>query len=48
MPTTPDEDRNCSSHPRLRGKELATTAQDIAEKTGLEHRPVADGEHGGV
>jgi hypothetical protein len=28
----------------LRGRELAKTAQDIAAETGLEHRPVADGQ----
>lgn len=28
----------------LRGRELATAAQRIAAETGLEHRPVADGE----
>ncbi|QCX48228.1 relaxase/mobilization nuclease and DUF3363 domain-containing protein [Ralstonia pseudosolanacearum] len=28
----------------LRGKELAKAAQDIAAETGLEHRPVADGQ----
>ncbi|WP_372169885.1 DUF3363 domain-containing protein [Xanthomonas axonopodis] len=28
----------------LRGRELANTAQEIATKTGLEHRPVADGQ----
>ncbi|MBV2206704.1 MAG: relaxase/mobilization nuclease and DUF3363 domain-containing protein [Pseudomonas sp.] len=28
----------------LRGRELARTAQDIAAETGLEHRPVADGQ----
>jgi type IV secretory pathway VirD2 relaxase len=28
----------------LRGRELAKTAQDIATETGLEHRPVADGQ----
>ncbi|MDZ4291244.1 MAG: relaxase/mobilization nuclease and DUF3363 domain-containing protein [Hydrogenophaga sp.] len=29
----------------LRGRELAKAAQDIAAKTGLEHRPVSDGRH---
>ncbi|MBU9610618.1 relaxase/mobilization nuclease and DUF3363 domain-containing protein [Burkholderia multivorans] len=28
----------------LRGRELAKTAQEIAAETGLEHRPVADGQ----
>jgi hypothetical protein len=28
----------------LRGRELAQTAKDIAAETGLEHRPVADGQ----
>lgn len=28
----------------LRGRELAKTAQDIAAETGLQHRPVADGQ----
>lgn len=28
----------------LRGRELAKTAQEIAAQTGLEHRPVADGQ----
>lgn len=28
----------------LRGRELATAAQDIAAETGLEHRPVTDGQ----
>lgn len=28
----------------LRGRELARTAQEIAAETGLEHRPVADGQ----
>ncbi len=28
----------------LRGRELATAAEDIAAETGLEHRPVADGQ----
>lgn len=28
----------------LRGRELAKAAQNIAEETGLEHRPVADGQ----
>lgn len=28
----------------LRGRELAQTAKEIAAKTGLEHRPVADGQ----
>lgn len=27
----------------LRGRELANAAQEIATETGLEHRPVADG-----
>ena len=29
----------------LRGRELAQAAKDIAAETGLEHRPVADGQH---
>ncbi|MBC9250966.1 type VI secretion protein [Pseudomonas alcaligenes] len=29
----------------LRSRELARTAQDIAVETGLEHRPVEDGQH---
>ena len=29
----------------LRGRELAKAAQEIATETGLEHRPVADGQH---
>lgn len=28
----------------LRGRELTKAAQDIAAETGLEHRPVADGQ----
>src|SRR5207247_1969536 len=28
----------------LRGRELAKAAQDIAAETGLEHRPVTDGQ----
>ena len=28
----------------LRGRELARAAQDIAVETGLEHRPVVDGQ----
>ena len=28
----------------LRGRELAKVAQDIAAETGLEHRPVSDGQ----
>ena len=28
----------------LRNRELTKTAQDIATETGLEHRPVADGQ----
>jgi hypothetical protein len=28
----------------LRGRELAKTAQEITAETGLEHRPVADGQ----
>lgn len=28
-----------------RGRELARAAQDIATETGLEHRPVTDGQH---
>ena len=34
----------CNLLATLRGRELATAAQSIATETGLEHRPVADGE----